>query len=364
MTAKPLPLIDISGPPEKRGLEYGEQARDYIHLAIKNYRAAYREMGISWEEACSISSNFIPMLEKCEHELFTEIKAIAKGCGLQTKEILALNCRTEIFYGSRTAVEKPSDGCTGAIALPGITENGHLLHGQNWDWRDECADTSIVLRITPEKGPRILTQTEAGNLARCGMNENGIALTGNFLKCDRDNKPGGIPIPFIRRHILEQGTLFRALEVALKSQKSFSTNLMISDGGGEGINLETVPGETFWLMPQEGLLVHANHFEATGALAKLVDLSVQVAPCSLYRKRRVHASLIAQAGYLTLDDFKIAFTDNFGAPAAVCAQPDNGPGGDTSSTVATILMDVTARRMWVAPRPYLAHKYTEYGFQD
>lgn len=227
-----LPLIDISGPPEKRGMEYGEQAKGYIHLSVKNYKAAYSEMNISWEEACTIAGNFIAKLEKDERDLFTEIKAIAKGSELRTEEILALNCRTEIFYGSRANVSKPSDGCTGAIALPEITENSHLLHGQNWDWRDECADTSIVLRITPEKGPCILTQTEAGNLARCGINDRGIAMTGNFLKCDRDNQAGGVPIPFIRRHILEQGTLFRALEFALMAQKSFSTNLMISHGGG------------------------------------------------------------------------------------------------------------------------------------
>lgn len=117
-------------------------------------------------------------------------------------------------------------------------------------------------------------------------------------------------------------------------------------------------------MPEDGLLVHGNHFEAPGALAKLVDVGLHVAPCSLYRTRRVRASLMAQGGNLTLEHFKTAFTDNFGAPAAVCAEPDLGPGGDTSSTVATILMDVTAKKMWIAPRPYLAHKYTQYGFQD
>ncbi len=358
----PFPLIDISGPPEQRGLQYGEQARIYISRAISNYKKAYAERDISWEQACRLASGFIPLLESQETELFTEVKAIAKGSGFTTEEILTLNCRTEILYGSGATIDEPTDGCTGAIALPSASANGHVLHGQNWDWRDECGETSIVLRIKPDKGPAILTQTEAGNLARCGINDAGIALTGNFLKCDKDNQPGGIPIPFVRRHILEQSNLNDAFGVVLTTPKSFSTNLMISDGNGECINFETVPGETFWLSPENGLLVHANHFESIPARVKLKDTGLEVAPCSLYRSRRVRETLTALIGEITLDHLTDVFSDRFGAPSAVCASPDPGPGGDMSSTVATILMDVTERRMWVAPRPYLYREYTEYGF--
>lgn len=363
-TSAAFPLIDICGPPEQRGLQYGEQAREFILRALTNYKSAYAERNISWEQACGLASGFIPQLEKKEVELLTEVKAIAEGAGVDIAEILTLNCRTEILYGSGAKIDEPTDGCTGVIALPSATANGHVLHGQNWDWRDECGDTSIVLRIRPEKGPAILTQTEAGNLARCGMNEAGIALTGNFLKCDKDNQPGGIPIPFVRRHILEQSNLSDAFSVVLEAPKSFSTNLMISDGAGEGINFETVPGETFWLSPENGLLVHANHFESIPARVKLKDLGLEVAPCSLYRSRRVRDRLSGLIGDLTLDHFTEVFSDRFGAPSAVCASPDTGPGGDTSSTVATILMDVSERKMMVAPRPYLHREYTEYRFEN
>ncbi|MBL4640004.1 MAG: hypothetical protein JKY57_05690 [Kordiimonadaceae bacterium] len=360
----PFPLIDVSGPARARGEQYAEQASDRIAISINNYRNAFAGINISWEQACGIAASFIPKLEADEKDLYPEIEGIAAGSGYSIPEILALNCRTEIIYGQNNATNDPTDGCTAFAAMPSATANGHTLHAQNWDWRDDCAETTVVLRIRRDNGPDILTVTEAGNLARCGMNSNGIALTGNFLKCEHDNKPGGVPIPFARRHILEQSAYSGAIEVALNTPKSFSSNMIISHGDGECIDIETVPGDNFWIQATNGLLVHANHFEAPSALAKVRDEGLKVVPCSLHRVRRVREYLTAKVGSLTLEHAKEAFSDKFDNPYGVCAEPDTGPGGDNSSTVATILMDVTDQKMWLAVRPYQKHSYSEYGFTD
>lgn len=359
-----LPLIDIAGPAAVRGEQYGMQARQYIQQSIATYRAAFLGLGIGWDSACRIAGSYVAELEQREQDLLEEVRGIARGAGLAVEEILALNCRTEIIYGHNGDCRAATDGCTGAVLLPQATTSGHLLHGQNWDWRDETAESAIVLRITRGDGPSILTQTEAGCLARCGLNSAGLALTGNFLKCERDNQPNGIPIPFIRRHILEQTSFSKAVGIVMNTPKSFSTNLMLSHAGGEAVDLETVPDECFWLQPENGILVHANHFECAAARAKLRDEGLKIAPCSLHRSDRVRRYLEARHGKLSLEHMQEAFGDRFDAPFSVCAEPDHGPGGDTSATVATILMDVTERRMWVAPRPYLEHGYTEYGFED
>ena len=357
---QPFPLIETSGAPEARGQSYGEQASDRIALGIANYEKAFRERGISWDRACKIAGSFIGRLDRDEPELLAEIRGIADGSSREVEEILALNCRTEIIYGQNGGTDSKTDGCTGIIALPNATSSGHVLHGQNWDWLDESADTAVVLRIRREDGNDILTQTEAGVLARCGLNSSGLALTGNFLKCDRDNSPGGIPIPFVRRRILEQSSYYDAMDVALTAPKSFSTNMMISDAKGDCINFEAVPGETFWMQPVNGVLVHANHFESVSALAKVVDRGLLVSPDTLYRGRRVREYMEKITGQIDLDQFKHALADKFGNPSAVCADPETEDSGATWSTVATILMDVTQRVMWVAPRPYARQSYTRY----
>jgi len=354
-----LPLIDVSGAPDARGRSYGEQAADRIVLGISNYKTTFSNLDISWDEACSIASNFMPILDRDEPELLAEIQGIASGAAVNIEEVLALNCRTEIIYRNGDTTE-PTDGCTGIIALPCATASRHLLHGQNWDWLEECANTAVVLRITYENGHQILTQTEAGILARCGLNSSGIGLTGNFLKCDRDNNPNGIPIPFVRRRILEQRSYYCAMEVALNTRKSFSTNLMISDAEGECIDFEAVPGETFWVQPDNGVLVHANHFESAAAQVKINDKGMLVIPCTFYRSRRVREFMQQRVGSIDLDHFKQALSDKYGSPRGVCADPVTISDDSTWSTIATILMDLTERTMWVAARPYGKHSYTRY----
>jgi isopenicillin-N N-acyltransferase-like protein len=140
----------------------------------------------------------------------------------------------------------------------------------------------------------------------------------------------------------------------------FSNNLMISQSGGEAINLETTPDDVFWMTPEDGLLVHANHFVTAAARSRVVDTGLRTNGDSLYRDRRVRQSLAAERGSITIESFKRAFQDRYGSPRAVCRTPVFGPGGRTSSTVATVIMDTTERRMWIAPRPYGPHTFTEY----
>lgn len=94
---------------------------------------------------------------------------------------------------ARTITGAPADdeldeGCTGALFMPESSKSGNLVHGQNWDWRAECVETGVVLRVEREDGPDYVIFVEAGGLARSGFNEAGITITTNYLECDRDYK--------------------------------------------------------------------------------------------------------------------------------------------------------------------------------
>lgn len=363
--AQDFPFYDLSGTPEEIGLQYGQQAAEQIRTSISIYKKAFEQKGVSWERAREIAASFAPQIEAYNPSYLAEITKIAEGADLPREDIIAINARTEILYGQRpqthAGADNDPDGCTGAIALPSATANGHMIHGQNWDWRDECADSAVVLRISPKGLPRMLVFVEAGILARCGMNSEGIALTGNFLQTERDYGLPGVPVPFIRRSILSAASLAEASRVVFDSSRAFSNNLMLSQKDGEALNLEATPHEIFWIAPENDLLVHANHFISAAAMAKVKDVGLETNTDSLYRDRRVRAHLSAHKGALTIETFKEAFADRYGAPRAVCRSPISGPGGKSSSTVATIIMDTTAGKMWVAKRPYGPHRYTEYS---
>src|SRR5260370_32826579 len=113
---------------------------------------------------------------------------MGEGGGGRLAAVVLMNARTEMVAAARKQhVEKHfPDGCTAALALPEASADGALLHGQNWDWRAECAETGVVLRIRRDDGPDILTLTEAGRPARPGLDSAGLGLTANALECDRD----------------------------------------------------------------------------------------------------------------------------------------------------------------------------------
>jgi isopenicillin-N N-acyltransferase-like protein len=365
-TPPDFPLIDISGTPAERGAQHGEGARDRIALSVGHYTEQIGQMGLTAGRIEEVCEGFLPSLHRFAPDLVDEMRGIARGAGVGLAQIVLLNARTEVLQIAEResgARDEDPDGCTGAVILPEATRDGRLIHGQNWDWKAECADTSVVLRIRREGGPNILTFTEAGGLARSGLNAAGIAITANYLECDRDYRTLGIPLPLIRRRALEARHYATAIKIVATTPKSGSNNMLLSHAGGEAVNLECAPDECFPLFPEDGTFVHANHWLAPAALAKLRETGLANVPDSLYRDRRVRRHLAPRIGQLTRDDLKAALFDDFGSPHAVCRPPRAGSRGNLSATVAMIVMEPALGLMEIAPLPALNRRFAEYRLQ-
>ena len=226
------------------------------------------------------------------------------------------------------------------------------------------ARTSEALRVRREDGPDILTFTEAGGLARSGLNAAGIALTANFLESDLDYRKVGVPLPLIRRKILEQEHLALAMRAAYVTRKSGSNNMMISHAGGVALNFECAPDETFLLHPSGGLLVHANHWLSPIALGKLRDTGIASTPDTLYRDTRVRELLEPHRGKIDVSHIKAALLDDFASPWSVCRPPRLNLASNLSATVATLVMQPAALTMEVAALPAVNPEFSRYGFDD
>ena len=367
-TIAPFPLIELSGPPEARGEAYGRQAAERIRKGIAHYGQQMTSAGTSASRIRDLALAFVPRIAAFEPNYVAEMRGIAKGANTDFADIVLLNCRTEVLQLAkrRPAPEQDPDagapdGCTGAILLPEATADGVLIHGQNWDWKKECAETGVVLKIRREDGPDVLTFVEAGGLSRCGMNAAGIAVTANYLRSDRDYRFEGVPLSLLRRKALEQEQVALALQVLYATPKSASNNLMLSQASGFGIDIECAPDESFMLWPDRGVLVHANHFVSPVALAKLKDGGIATTPDSVYRDRRVRGLLEPRIGSLTLDDLRAAFFDDWQSPWSVCRPPRRNLEDNLSATVAMILMRPGEGHMEIAPLPALNRQFTTYS---
>ena len=219
----------------------------------------------------------------------------------------------------------------------------------------------MVLRIRRDDGPDILTFTEAGGLARSGLNSAGIGLTANALECDRDYQRGpGVPLPFIRRKVLEASHLANAVQTIVSTPKPGSNHMAVSHCGGEAFGFECAPDETFWIAPDRGLYVHANHWIADSARARVKDTGLAETPDSIYRDKRVRDRLSPRRGTLTLEDFRQAFFDDWGTPHSVCRPPRMNTRGVMTATTAMILMRPAEGHLEACPMPALNRQFTSY----
>ena len=291
-----------------------------------------------------------------------EIAAIAEGAELPVTAIVAINARTEVINARNYRNQPAPAECSGIVALPDVTRDGTVLHGQNWDWLDAAAESTIVLHFRDERDHEILGLAEAGQVARCGMNNAGLALTANGLHTDREGETQGVCSPVIRRNVLLQKTLGEAIGVIMKSPRNYSHNFMLSHRDGMAIDLETTPSDVFWLKPRDGLLVHANHFTSPAALVSAVDEGVRRSPDSLVREMLIEGTLNRRSGPVDRQTIIDAFMDSTDAPYGVLQPPRSEKAGVMEATVATIIMEPARGRMWVSRQPYLAQDFTEYAF--
>jgi isopenicillin-N N-acyltransferase-like protein len=374
----PFPLIDLSGSPRERGRTHGKAAADRLRRGARMYAESLLKTGVDWQELERRAEAMVPAIDAFDPTYSEEMRGIAEGANEPFAAVILMNARTEMVVAARKelgarqqlaakqAQGQIPDGCTAALALPEASADGVLLHGQNWDWRAECAETGVVLRIRRDDGPDILTFTEAGGLARSGLNSAGIGLTANALECDRDYQRGrGVPLPFIRRKVLEAQHLANAVHTIVSTPKLGSNHMAVSHasghGGGEAFGFECAPDETFWIAPERGLYIHANHWVAESARAKVKDTGLAETPDSIYRDKRVRDQLSPKRGKLGLEDFRQAFFDDWGSPWSVCRPPRLNTRGVKTATTAMILMRPGEGHLEACPMPALNRRFTTYS---
>lgn len=374
MSVQPCPLIEVSGTPQQRGLQHGRQASERIHRGIADYSAQLQRSGFGDAELREAVAGYLPVIANFDAHYVEEMRGIAEGAGVPFEQIVLLNARTELLQiasrrqreqqrAAGLPVDDDPDGCTGVVVLPEASADGRLIHAQNWDWKAGCAETAIVLRVRRDDGPDYITFTEAGALGRFGFNDVGIAVTANYLECERDYSQLGVPLALIRRKVLEQTEFALALRVVYTTAKSASNNLIVSHAQGIAIDFECAPDETFLVHPQQGLLVHANHWQSGVALAKLRDTGILSTPDSLYRDRRVQSLLAPHHGRITRGHVKGALFDRFADPWSVCRPPRQTLSSNLSATVAMIVMDPAAGTMEVAMLPALNREFQRFTLE-
>ena len=350
-----FPYVRVSGGPYERGRAYGEQAGDRVATSIVAYREVFQEYaGWDWANVREQAAAYLPLIAARYPKAVEEMRGIAAGAGTDQNDILAINVRTEVMFAAKARQAEASGAlpaeCSAFAALPEASTNGHTLIGQNWDWLLHCEDTVVVLEAEQDDGPDFVTVVEAGLLAKTGMNSSGIGLATNALVTNDDRGEPGLPYHVMLRMILDAEVISDALEALQVGRRSSSANYLVAHRDGIAVDIEAAPGDfsrLYLTYPEDGVILHTNHFLTPRLHAR--DVSTWAMPDSPFRLERLRAATRAAGATLSLDDFRGMLADHANFPSGVCCHPDPRLGRlEQGATVASVLMDLDERTMWVA----------------
>jgi isopenicillin-N N-acyltransferase like protein len=219
-------------------------------------------------------------LERERPELVRELEGIAAGAGVDALELLAVNARTELLAGSGG----------GECSLVARREADGAWLAQTWDWHPALAASALTWTVMLADGHWFTTVTEAGILAKLGVNGHGLACGLNFLMCSADGGLEGLPIHVLARMVLAEcrsGAEARALLASAPA--AASSCLTVAATAADGIDLfaaEVSPGGTRIVEPDaDGWLIHTNHFLC--APARGGDTQPSQAPGTLTRRAQL-----------------------------------------------------------------------------
>ena len=335
-----IPRLTLQGSSRAIGQAHGETFRSLVRDNVETYFAIFNHYaGLSRDQVLSRASLFIPVIEQFDADLFEEIRGIADASGNQLEEIVAINSRTEIMFK-----ETPHPGeCTALAATPEATASKHTMLGQNWDWMPKLDGHVLLLTIEQDDKPTVLTYTEAGIVAKIGMNSAGLGICVNLLVSDSTRV--GLPFHILCRGILSSLSMGEALGKIFSHQTGASANYLIGHMDGEAIDIETNPNGVEYLYSQDGTLTHANHFESR---LPVPDEGRKIFPDTILRSCRSGKFLAQQRGEIGVETLQTILQDHFNYPSSICRHPDTRAHElEQVQTNASIVMDLTERTMWV-----------------
>jgi len=359
-----FPLIEISGAAHERGRQHGAQAKVRIERSIATYARLFAYCGIDWQGAQRLGAAYRTVIGDLDPALLAEIEGIAAGSGRKVDEILALNARTEILPPSYPGEPHPDRGsiaaanlkrgvpdwgeCTAVAVKPALSTTGATLLAQNWDWLGAQRAALVLLRVRDAGGASCLTLTEAGMLAKIGLNRRGFGVCLNILRSADDGSRSGVPVHVLLRALLARDSVADAIAFAAKLSFGASSNVLCADASGDTAALEFSPRGLEVVRGADAALCHTNHFLAPAAAQHQASLAPSLS--TVPRLERITALTGAHQGKFSARDLQRMLRDESDGYLSICRSPDPSLAPEACiETVAAVVMDLAERVMHIAP---------------
>jgi len=344
-----LSHFTFSGSSYQQGLSHGEALQESILQNIQIYLDRFEnEAGIRKNELLENSGIYLNVLREQSPEYVNGMNGIAESSNIELLEIAMLNLRYELLYHAlgKKLQSEAVDGCTSFAVLPEVTENKHLLMGQNWDW---IPDVDCVLTTSIDTdGMQRMAFTEAGIFGgKPGMNSEGIGLAVNGMYSTTDDW-SRFEKPFHLRcyEVLRSKNMEEALSVLAGTPRSCTANFILGHAPKQAVDIELAPDSLRLIDPVKGVLAHANHL-LDPKEAGVYEPKNPRRHLSEFRHKRMEELLNGQKP-INVEAMQEILKDHEHQPQSLCRHRDDTlPESQHTITKTAMIMDLEERKIWV-----------------
>lgn len=354
--SRSFPFYRFSGSHREIGRQYGEACRELIlqhrDLALERLQ---RKADLSYEDVTERTLWYRPWVEQAAPFFCEELVGLSESAGISEAEAWLLQLRAEVAIVEK---DEAGDECTGFVIQPEATSDGVGLVGQNADLPAFYRDIAIVAEMQFDDIPSILMLLPAGQLSYLGINNAGMGVSANFLTCDGWRV--GFPRYFFSRLALTKRTVDEGAALIENLHRASSRNLMMLDGDGNGLNLETSVTKSARIYPSNGIIAHANNYQSPEMQHAERSTGIGLRN-SQGRHAAMRALLDQRHGSLNAEAMKDVLRDRTDPMACVNRHQGDIPELD-SMTFASLIMQPSLGQMEIAVGPPDQNDYQTYTF--
>jgi len=299
--------------------------------------------GIDIDAVVELGRKYLPVAKSYDPDFIEVLQGFAEGAGVDFNTLFAIRTILEIlFYTSR-----PEGMCTSFAITGDATQNGQTIIGQNIDWHPDLP--MALLRIEWPNKVKQLSLSMSGIWeyslsSHAPDSPYGVVAT---LTATPDEDPGKltVPISIVMNKASRQKSLNEALSVFTEA-KSNLASFLLANGSGEitGVELGLKSFEN--LVPEDDMLVHANHY--VSKRYRIKDIFLPYVPDSPGRYSSLRRLLKQDHGKITPKLLMNYLSDHNNHPKGICTHVDPKSELPPSTTLASVIMVPKEEIIYVA----------------
>jgi hypothetical protein len=357
-----------------RGAQIGKELSDLIQRSIGFYHEYLGRRGVSSEQLQDLLTPYLVAAETAYPESMAVLKGMSVGALVPVLELFAINAFEELEpllrspEGELLFLEKKEgyvkapppvgpgeenakrEHCSSvSIRTP---ETTILAHNEHW-LAGDIGNIAVVIDQPVDGRVAVASPTVVCCLPAVGVNAHGAGQGIGSLMASDDRV--GVPRVLVSRASLEARDRDDAIARAAAPTRAGGYGHVFGFRSGDTFVVETSGTQHRVL---DNASAHTNHYQSD-----LAELAPPASDGSKARLARLQ-ELLAERDPRSAEAMMDIMRDHDSTPQAICLHPDPEEGGEASACLFSMVTDLGAGRMWVAPGNPCENDYQEIDLSE